>query len=382
EYLRRRGYISAMRALEKQAETQAEILGRDAAFLRGLVLDGRWEDVMILIEPLRPRSVVHDRACFEIRKQAFLEQLENNNGDKDDARALVKALHKLERGSSTEEFNELCYCLTLPSVRSHPDFTSWTPHLGRLWCFEALRGYLGLIFPGQETPAKPTPRGQLELLCRQACMFQAEEVRQKNPETEFPRSVIGDILSKSWAPKDRHSYGSGGSGGSGGGGGDVAPLTSVAKVSSMNKRRMPVLSPSSAALHRKEEGMGGLQNRSMGSLGWVLSCVSGDPWDGGGGRAGRRRSTGPESHEGILHPSSRHRHRSDSVDSEADFPGLNSPTGPKARRLSGPSSHSGAFVSSRPTSFPMDSSGGSGATGHGGVRSSSGVFVPAAMAAG
>ncbi|CAN0444058.1 unnamed protein product, partial [Ectocarpus fasciculatus] len=56
-------------------------------------------------------------------------------------------LHKLERGSSTEEFNELCYCLTLPGVCSHPDFTSWTPHLGRLWCFESLRGYLGLIFP-------------------------------------------------------------------------------------------------------------------------------------------------------------------------------------------------------------------------------------------
>ncbi|CAN0228638.1 unnamed protein product, partial [Ectocarpus fasciculatus] len=91
---------------------------------------------------------------FEIRKQAFLEQLENNNGDKDDTRALVKALHKLERGSSTEEFNELCYCLTLPGVCSHPDFTSWTPHLGRLWCFESLRGYLGLIFPGQETPVK------------------------------------------------------------------------------------------------------------------------------------------------------------------------------------------------------------------------------------
>lgn len=95
-------------------------------------------------------------------------------------------------------------------------------------------------------------------------------------------SVIGGILSKSWAPKDRHSYCSGGEGG-------VTPLASVAKIYSMNKRRMPVLSPSSAALHRKEEGMGIAQNQSMGSLGWVLSCVSGDPWDGGGGRAGRRR---------------------------------------------------------------------------------------------
>ena len=63
-----------------------------------------------------------------------------------------QALHRLEPGSSRKEFNDLCYCLTLPGVRKHPDYVSWTPHLGRLWCFEALRGYLTLIFPGQETP--------------------------------------------------------------------------------------------------------------------------------------------------------------------------------------------------------------------------------------
>lgn len=65
-----------------------------------------------------------------------------------------QALHRLEAGCSRKEFNDLCYCLTLPTVASHPDYTEWTPHLGRLWCFEALRGYLGLLFPGQETPLK------------------------------------------------------------------------------------------------------------------------------------------------------------------------------------------------------------------------------------
>ncbi len=67
---------------------------------------------------------------------------------------LLQALHDLEPGSSPEEFNELCYCLTLPGVSSHPDYASWTPHAGRLDCFEGLRGYLGLIFPGQESPSQ------------------------------------------------------------------------------------------------------------------------------------------------------------------------------------------------------------------------------------
>ncbi|CAN0304983.1 unnamed protein product, partial [Laminaria digitata] len=151
EHLQRRGHISAMRALETEAGVETEDLGEDASFLRALVLDGRWEDAITLIEPLRPGTAVHDRACFELRKQEFLELLEDKASG-DNASTLVKALHRLEPGSSRKEFNDLCYCLTLPGVRKHPDYVSWTPHLGRLWCFEALRGYLALIFPGQETP--------------------------------------------------------------------------------------------------------------------------------------------------------------------------------------------------------------------------------------
>lgn len=50
EYLRRRGYVSAMRALESESKVRAENLGEDAAFLRELVLDGRWEDAITLIK--------------------------------------------------------------------------------------------------------------------------------------------------------------------------------------------------------------------------------------------------------------------------------------------------------------------------------------------
>lgn len=39
-----------MRALEKDTGVDAESFGEDAAFLRGLVLDGRWQDAVTLIE--------------------------------------------------------------------------------------------------------------------------------------------------------------------------------------------------------------------------------------------------------------------------------------------------------------------------------------------
>lgn len=50
EHLRRHGHIEAMRALEREAGVEADVLGRDAAFLRTLVMDGRWEDVITLLE--------------------------------------------------------------------------------------------------------------------------------------------------------------------------------------------------------------------------------------------------------------------------------------------------------------------------------------------
>lgn len=50
EHLRRRGHIAAMRALEKEAGVEAAVLGKDASFLRALVLDGRWEDAATLLE--------------------------------------------------------------------------------------------------------------------------------------------------------------------------------------------------------------------------------------------------------------------------------------------------------------------------------------------
>ena len=40
---------------------------------------------------------------------------------------LVDGLKALEAECSREEFNTLCYCLTLGSLREHPDFQGWTP---------------------------------------------------------------------------------------------------------------------------------------------------------------------------------------------------------------------------------------------------------------
>lgn len=39
-----------MRALEQESGVEADELGEDASFLRNLVLDGRWDDALTLLE--------------------------------------------------------------------------------------------------------------------------------------------------------------------------------------------------------------------------------------------------------------------------------------------------------------------------------------------
>lgn len=39
-----------MRALEQESGVEADVLGEDASFLRNLVLDGRWDDALTLLE--------------------------------------------------------------------------------------------------------------------------------------------------------------------------------------------------------------------------------------------------------------------------------------------------------------------------------------------
>lgn len=39
-----------MRALERETGVEADVLGEDAAFLRTLVMDGRWDETITLLE--------------------------------------------------------------------------------------------------------------------------------------------------------------------------------------------------------------------------------------------------------------------------------------------------------------------------------------------
>lgn len=191
----------SMRSLEAETSLEAEGFGEDVKFLRALILDGRWDDAAIMLSPLRRSPFAHGKVAFELGKQHFLELLEARDGNVG-VEALVVALKDLEGRCTQKEFHSLCFCLTLPSVCRHPDFTEWTVYRGRMWCFNAILQYLGAVFPGQDVPRSAVPHRRLEALCREPVLRTlADELAAANLQEEgshwsksMPQEVEADLL--------------------------------------------------------------------------------------------------------------------------------------------------------------------------------------------
>lgn len=85
-------------------------------------MEGRFDDAEKFISPLEQR----DEGNFEkvlsfVRKQKFLEAIENSTDPNLDE--LVALLNDLESLCEREDFNKLCYCLSLGKINEHPDFS-------------------------------------------------------------------------------------------------------------------------------------------------------------------------------------------------------------------------------------------------------------------
>ncbi|XP_053093847.1 WD repeat-containing protein 47b isoform X1 [Pangasianodon hypophthalmus] len=147
DFLNCRKLHISMLALEKESGVINGLYSDDMLFLRQLILDGQWEEVLQFIQPLENIDKF-DRKRFRyiILKQRFLEALCVNNAmsASDDPQNLeltmqeaVKCLNALEELSpSKEAYSKLCLLLTLPQLTHHVEFKDWNPSTARVRCFE------------------------------------------------------------------------------------------------------------------------------------------------------------------------------------------------------------------------------------------------------
>ncbi|XP_040896328.1 WD repeat-containing protein 47-like [Toxotes jaculatrix] len=147
DFLNSRKLHISMLALEKESGVINGLYSDDMLFLRQLILDGQWEEVMQFIQPLEGMDKFDKkRFRYIILKQKFLEALCVNNAMSaaEDPQNLeltmqeaVKCLHSLEDFCpSKEDYSKLCLLLTLPRLTHHAEFKDWNPSTARVHCFE------------------------------------------------------------------------------------------------------------------------------------------------------------------------------------------------------------------------------------------------------
>ncbi|XP_071374998.1 WD repeat-containing protein 47-like [Centroberyx affinis] len=147
DFLNSRKLHISMLALEKESGVINGLYSDDMLFLRQLILDGQWEEVMQFIQPLEGMDKFDKkRFRYIILKQKFLEALCVNNAMSaaEDPQNLeltmqeaVKCLHSLEGFCpAKEDYSKLCLLLTLPRLTHHAEFKDWNPSTARVHCFE------------------------------------------------------------------------------------------------------------------------------------------------------------------------------------------------------------------------------------------------------
>ena len=109
-YLEERGYIYTMRCLEKETGISNSPSDDDLSYVRELVLDGRFEDVLRFLEPIIQSSSI----IFQLKRQQFLERLSQGDSSTTSLSSavvgIVQELRDLKSLCDKEEFNNLWYC--------------------------------------------------------------------------------------------------------------------------------------------------------------------------------------------------------------------------------------------------------------------------------
>jgi len=240
-YLEERSYAESAFTLERESGVNAHEFGQDMAYIREFVLGGDYVNLRQLLSTLKKSLGPSEaqRIEFAVGKQEFLELLvagsaqSEASGSHGDAgrhsssstarvEELVNSLKPLEGLCSADEFNMLCYALTLPALTDLPEYADWTVHAGRQHCFNEVASALVSLFPGQMANtrvANGSARHALLSLIEQGIRFQVLQNHEARPDAELPGEVVPDLLNANYTVRGDHVGDGGGSGVGGGGSG-------------------------------------------------------------------------------------------------------------------------------------------------------------------
>lgn len=157
EFLHNRELHISQLSVERETGVINGNYSDDVLFLRQLILDGQWDDVLEFIQPLEAlQSFDMRKFTYTILKHKFIELLciKTEAGilgsSVDNAvEEVVKVLNELEKYSpSKEDYSTLCLLLTLPRLTDHLQYKDWNPSSARVKCFREVYPLVEHFLPG------------------------------------------------------------------------------------------------------------------------------------------------------------------------------------------------------------------------------------------
>ena len=170
DYLQESGNNECLASFEKTTNTVPLGLPSELCWLRELVLGGSWEEVLFFLKALNNTGDEkgYNECNFEVVKQHYLETIEIHttgtapHGDRkreenDRMQLLMQLLQELEQLCLTKDsYKSLCSLVTLPSLSTNQEYSSWDKYTSRLECFYTVGRWVShLLYPDMEFKAPP-----------------------------------------------------------------------------------------------------------------------------------------------------------------------------------------------------------------------------------
>lgn len=220
EFLHNRDMHISQLSLERETGVINGSYSDDVLFLRQLILDGQWDDVLEFIQPLESlpafdmkkfkyfilRRKYEELLC--IKSEATLLSGPGNNVD-NAVEEVVKVLRELEKVvPSKEEYSHLCLLLTLPKLNDHLSYKDWNPSHARVQCFQEILPIVekflpndkkthhehGCNFSKNDRLIQLVIKGILYESCVNYCQGKATELVDSNcQELNFTRILDGNV---------------------------------------------------------------------------------------------------------------------------------------------------------------------------------------------
>jgi hypothetical protein len=165
EFLNNRELHISQLSLERETGVINGQYSDDVLFLRQLILDGQWDDVVEFIQPLEALQNF-DMKLFKyvILRHKYIELLcikseaGGMNGPpmainsvEGAVEEVVQVLSELEKLAPTkEEYSALCLLLTLPKLGDHMHYKDWNPSKARVQCFREIFPLVEKFLPGDK----------------------------------------------------------------------------------------------------------------------------------------------------------------------------------------------------------------------------------------